>query len=418
MITILFLVLFSTYFLPLLFITSLRLDKLKKRILFCHFLYPAFSEGVFVFGAGHSSLLFFADDYKIEYIQQYYAFAIMCRLTILASYYIFFKLVSRKRYLTLLLIKRNFNYKKILFICIVLFLVWLVASQGIALYNPRLAYQLYRNGNGFIWAFFVSVVTYLGATLALSSKGSELYRNRLVIIIFEIFNFLTGSKGVLLWNNILSMVILGRKNIANIFLVRQLRSGIATIIGILIPLIFTLFILFGGAGEQGLTSKIANYANSTQLAANYFELLDSSDEYSDGEIIFTGFWSFVPRSLFPQKPYAYGQMLMNEKMFPGLAETGHTPSLGMFTRFYADFGWFGFPLVFVDFKLILSLISLKVVLTSDFIKNSFHTFLIFYMTFPMITFHIPVFMTLTLYSLFLIPLTSWVQADYDNGIVR
>jgi hypothetical protein len=57
-----------------------------------------------------------------------------------------------------------------------------------------------------------------------------------------------------------------------------------------------------------------------------------------GSAALSSFWEYVPRGLYPEKPFIYGSLCINEYFWPGSAEVGYTPALLPWTAYYLDFG--------------------------------------------------------------------------------
>jgi len=52
-------------------------------------------------------------------------------------------------------------------------------------------------------------------------------------------------------------------------------------------------------------------------------------------------WFYVPRVLYPAKPFEYGLSLIYQILFPGMTELGHTPGILPWSLAYLDFGVLG-----------------------------------------------------------------------------
>jgi hypothetical protein len=63
--------------------------------------------------------------------------------------------------------------------------------------------------------------------------------------------------------------------------------------------------------------------------------------YRYGGAAVSDLWFYVPRGLFPDKPYEYGLTLIHQVLFPGMAETGNTPGILPWATAYLDFGVIG-----------------------------------------------------------------------------
>ena len=401
------LLLFS-YALPVIWVIRSQYARKRRFILIAHFVYPLFSEALLVFFTGHISYVYSPNpDLTDQSLSTYYLFAIGSRvIMLLGYYYIAFRTKRYTKRLPDTIISRLFNYKKISIVLIVFLLIWIFVSAGTALISPRIAYQNFRSGNGFVWAFMVSLSTYLISSISLSDTLHSVKNIKLYLSLFEFSTYASGSKGVLLWNNVIALLLMKPSQVISIFKVKQLSAWKKTLTPLVfIPFLMWTFLLFGGSGPDGLVQKLATYMSSTKHAVQYIQYVDKNDDYTNGQILTTNFWSFVPRKFFPSKPFAYGSILMNEKLFPGMAETGHTPSLGLFTKNYSDFQWLGIFVACFSPAYLLSLYGIHLVVSRPQISSSLSVFSVLFTAFPMISFHIPIIFSLCLYS-FLLSATS------------
>jgi hypothetical protein len=87
---------------------------------------------------------------------------------------------------------------------------------------------------------------------------------------------------------------------------------------------------------------ILRYFDYYSNSAMYFEAYSKNQiDLFHGKIFLTSFWSLLPRTYFPNKPYVYGFLFVNEFFFPGAAERTHTPAFGGPMAAFADFGILG-----------------------------------------------------------------------------
>ena len=78
-----------------------------------------------------------------------------------------------------------------------------------------------------------------------------------------------------------------------------------------------------------------HYPNSARYYEDYFS---GAVSLFYGDIFLTSFWEYVPRILFPEKPYVYGVLHVVELYYPGGAESGNTPAFYGGVPYFADFG--------------------------------------------------------------------------------
>jgi hypothetical protein len=83
------------------------------------------------------------------------------------------------------------------------------------------------------------------------------------------------------------------------------------------------------------------YFDSFRTSAAF---LDRFDEFGFryGHMVLSSSWDYVPRGLYHAKPRVFGQMMVDEMLFPGAAETIHAfPGMMTWTMGYGDFGVIG-----------------------------------------------------------------------------
>jgi hypothetical protein len=69
-----------------------------------------------------------------------------------------------------------------------------------------------------------------------------------------------------------------------------------------------------------------------------------SDEFLPlglGQYSISSLWYFVPRSLYPDKPFEYGVLNIHKVLFPAAAAKGNTPGISQWMLAYIDFGRVG-----------------------------------------------------------------------------
>ena len=96
-------------------------------------------------------------------------------------------------------------------------------------------------------------------------------------------------------------------------------------------------------------------------------------------------------------------MLILENFFPGMAETGHTPSFGLYLDNLIDFGWIGFVApVFLNLKFLFQLYGFKVITQSNFINKFIPLMASIYCIIPLLGAHFPLLLLLPLLYLFIL----------------
>lgn len=262
------------------------------------------------------------------------------------------------------------------------FSILVIHSNGIFLTNPRLGYQSYREGLGFVWVFYILSVSVLFYFLAIKREI-----NIKKVLLFVGLMFMTGSKALILQVFIKSFLIyiwLGKK-------IKKWHILLGSLI--LVLLMLKLFDQFG-ASESFLVRAV-RYFDFMKMASLVFEdYANGTLEHTYGSIFTSSFWSYVPRALYPDKPYAYGSVSLLEMYYPGMAATGHTPSFGILTHDFVDFWWFA-PIfaVVLNLSLIIQVLSLAIVVTNANVSNRFRVGALLFVFAPGFGFHLPIIMT-------------------------
>ena len=390
----LILILGISYLLPLTLINKKRLSKDRIKFLTLLFIFPFFQEFIQVFLSGHISFNFLVgiDKYNQASLNTYYYFAILCNL----FKFICFKIIAEKRKYKAkeLILNIFFDKSKFRIYIIALILIWILVTGGQAIINPRYAYQVLRVGKGPIWSFLISSVSFYAGICVFQKEKIRLFDD--ILIVFS--TIITGSKGVFLWLNSFYFYAIGIEGFKK-HLNQFKLSKYSRIFGLILApfLLLYLIVLFGGGGEFGIINKVLNYKNSTGFAVRALSEWKEKEFSTNGQIFLTSFWSFIPRAIFPNKPFAYGNMLILEKFFPGMAETGHTPSFGLYLDKLIDFGWIGFVApVFLNLKFLFQLYGFKIITQSENINKFIPLIATIYCFIPLLGAHFPLLLLLPL----------------------
>lgn len=199
------------------------------------------------------------------------------------------------------------------------------------LLNPRSGYQFHRDSQGHWFALAVNCLAVGAALVGLFSSS----RRQFFLMSLPAFflAYLLGSKGLFLNTAIFFALAMNFRRMREASVVQPLLI-IAAAVGMLAN--------YAQAGASINFHSVAKYFDYFPNAARAIALFDSGAlSRFDGTIFTTNFWSAVPRALFPEKPYVYGVLHLNEIMWPGMAKHGHTPAFSMGIDSYADFGWYG-----------------------------------------------------------------------------
>lgn len=199
------------------------------------------------------------------------------------------------------------------------------------LYNNRTAYIIGRNGNG-VWYILYQLNIILAAILILCiSKNRRSKSFYLWYAIPVIAAYFTGSKGFLLGILILFLFFYDCFE-------KKLEIGTIAVAGIAgLMLIILLLSVQSGISLRAYSDYYAQFMRFLHYVKNGYW------EFAGGRIRFEDeFWKLVPRSLYPDKPYVYGQIRIVNLFFDyNSIAAGNTPSFSEFIVPYADFGRMG-----------------------------------------------------------------------------
>lgn len=255
------------------------------------------------------------------------------------SYYFNFEALNRFAYFSVRLIPEI----KITNIALLATTALYLLSMSILMYagtagllwitDPRQAYLSYRGATGdgafytlAQWSFMIA------ASMWLFWAKQSLQRFLVVLSILLAVSYFFGSKQILLNILIFGFFILERSG----FRITTRRILALT------PFVITLFIYLLTSGQNDdsrfiLASYFAEYTGNTlRIFSSGLENL-----FSPGEFIASSVWEYLPRILYPEKPYEYGQVLINAVLFPGAAEQGATPGLLFWSPYYLESGLVG-----------------------------------------------------------------------------
>jgi hypothetical protein len=158
---------------------------------------------------------------------------------------------------------------------------------------------------------------------------------RLIVItcLFAFAAYFSGSK-----NNILTMLVIGV--VYYNFYVRQIPMfGYMVFTGLILSLFSVLLVIHGMTGNF-FEIFGTNFRDYFDVTAQFLWRFDEFG-YRYGSASVSDLWFYVPRLLFPDKPYEYGVLLIHQVLFPGMAELGSTPGILSWAMAYLDFGVIG-----------------------------------------------------------------------------
>ncbi len=246
--------------------------------------------------------------------------------------------------------RKDLRRSSFFFLIIFLSALFVLANAELGFFNwllnPRQGYQLYRAGQGHWYALAVSAlsVSYVLALLAKPTAGNVIF----CTVFYMCFGFFLGSKSGLLsifTTALIFLWFLRWHHLDKIYL-----FGIPILFGLML---FNLSLAIDDSFEfQNVLMYFDHYKNGADYYRSY---LSGEVSLFHGEILSSSLWAYVPRAIWPDKPWIYGVINIVEMFYPGLAETGNTPAFGGAVEQFADFGPLGVVLFgFFSTKAILT----------------------------------------------------------------
>lgn len=308
----------------------------------------------------------------------------------------------------------NINFKPLSLIFFICFLTsfYLLASKEFGvinwLNNPRLGYQLYREGSGQYWILSVSFLALSFSILMLNQLS--IIRRSTYFLFYSYCAFLLGSKGLVIEYLIFYILILWLYKDKNLKKILILITPI-----IILGILYNFYTSVENFDIESVATYFTYYTNSGMYFKEYYT--DRINLYY-GKLFLTDFWSLVPRSIIKEKPYVYGILEINEYFFPGAAEMTNTPAFGGPILYFADFGILGvvFFTIFNPILIIRLLFYLVTVrnLEINTIKNNFSIFFLFLVFFSpyflaLVVFPLNFFFVLIILTIFLIYIKSKIK---------
>jgi oligosaccharide repeat unit polymerase len=207
--------------------------------------------------------------------------------------------------------------------------------------NPRMAYQTCRDGAGVWWSLCQASLILAFCCTLLKKKRSPLAVFALAISFGSIAYFL-GSKTFTLYYLVLSVFYVQHH-------VSPIGKGkLAAVAALALLAISSLQIMQGTAATVLDTVEYFDYAtNTTKFLSDFNQMFG----HTYGKTLASELWFYVPRPIYPAKPYAYGTTEIMETYFPGAAEKGNTAGILPWAGPYWDFGVVGVVLqaLFIGF---------------------------------------------------------------------
>ena len=234
------------------------------------------------------------------------------------------------------------NSRRLFLIAILAFVFLITYAKldfmGLVL-EPRLIYQYNRFGQGIYYATYVVLINIFVLNLTFLNRNVKLKSAVLVILVSMFLGYFSASKSVILYQLLLLIIAYSYKNRPS-FLKQTL---------VLIIVSCSIFIVFPLFGELTEAAKILLYFDHFRNNIVFFEMFSPKIDY-----FWSSFWGYVPRSIFPSKPFVYGDIYLTELLYPGIAQKGHTVGGLPYTLYLISFGALG-----VAFSATIDILSIE-----------------------------------------------------------
>jgi hypothetical protein len=199
--------------------------------------------------------------------------------------------------------------------------------------DTRSAYINYRAGAGPFFAAFQWFQVFALVYWLWARHPARLIGLLLIIAPFAFLASYSGSK-----SNILTILIIGMAYYH--FRVRAIPLPMYVL---MIPVAMGLFswlLVVQGFRPTDALPAVVYFKDYFDTGTQFLSRFDEFG-YQYGAATLSSLWEYVPRALYPEKPYEYGLLLVHKVLFPGAAATGNTPGVVLWATAYLDFGLIG-----------------------------------------------------------------------------
>ena len=196
--------------------------------------------------------------------------------------------------------------------------------------DTRTAYINYRAGAGPFFAAFQWFQVFALVYWLWARRPTRTLSVALVVAPFAALASFSGSK-----SNILTILIIGIAYYH--FRVRRIPLPIYVL---MIPAALTAFswlLVMQGFSPTDALPVVVYFKDYFDTGAQFLSRFDEFG-FRYGAANISQLWQYVPRALYPEKPYEYGLTLVHKVLFPGAAATGNTPGIVFWATAYLDFG--------------------------------------------------------------------------------
>ena len=389
--------------LPLLFLDQTYLFDLNTDC-GCGELYDQYSKIDFV-SSSHLLRFFLFSSY-------YFTFFIVVSLTIIKSKKIKFKDV---------IINSTIDYTKAFYISItipIFVLLCLIYSSDSFLWltDPRSAHLLFRSGSGHFYALYIMTFT---MSFFFISKMKKYSLRVLGYFLILLYSYTTGSKGIIYGNvfsiSIIEMAIIEHKNIN----IKKILSIFIVIV--MFALAFIFYNFYNGINIKVETpvERLFEYFGEWIILQEvvFSKIINEEIPFLYGSNYVSSFWQYVPRIIYPEKPFLWGPTIVTDIILPDyFIVNGGTKSFGFLSYEFIDFGVFA-PLMYfllefrVLFPLLFCIFFIKVIKYNNLFGFFVFNFIVVYYFAPYLTL---LYTLLILYGYWKMMSYFFIEKDFDK----
>jgi len=195
--------------------------------------------------------------------------------------------------------------------------------------SPRVAYQYHRTGVGVLWSLSEAflVVSFIGVLVRQQSRKRIFF----YAFLYAFLAYFLGSKGFMLLYFVLAILYIQHR----LKPLSIVALGIAATCALLLQQ--AMQFIQGTARDYSDAILYFDYFSNTAMFLHRF----NEFKHTWGATMLGDMWLYVPRALYPAKPFAYGQAVIMDHFFPDQAALGQTPGTLTWAGAYLDFGIFG-----------------------------------------------------------------------------
>lgn len=220
--------------------------------------------------------------------------------------------------------------------------VYLTEKSGVGLsswlLDPRLGFMHHvcQRGLGHLYMGSTAIFNFVFLGI-LFFKVKKVKHLILATTVFVLIFYFYGRKNLVVFTIFEGIVYYN-------FFINKIKFRWAPVIFGLFVVVFSfVFSLYSPQNvKDSLTKRILKYADYYNNSRMFFRDFDEEFEYAYGKEYLSGLWRYVPRVVYPNKPYSYGKVkYVTDKYYPGAGKSGNTPETGGPLEEYLNFGVIG-----------------------------------------------------------------------------